>query len=419
MEAIPTFGASMNDAFDREVFGGNELVFQWGEPGDSAYVIEEGCVEVLTGGSAEPRRIAILTEGAMFGEVALLDRQPRTASVRTLLPTRLVRIDRSHVEELLSRSDTVIQYLMRLLLERFRSTHDAAGLQQRAGQAAGTDSAGAIDLHKAAMRTLSLAQDLSDAIDRQQLELFYQPLIAFDGLQVAGFEALVRWRHPTLGLISPAEFIPLAEKTGLIHRIGQWVLQRAVADWAELRPYCVADASHRPFMSINLSAPELAGGNNMVAAIQSCLAQHGMDPQELRIELTESIIIQNMDAVAATLHQLRALGIGIALDDFGTGYAGLDYLQSLPFTCLKIDKTFVQQINQSERSLHIIKAALELAHSIGLSTIAEGIEDGTIGAQLAALGCSHAQGYHYAKPMPKQQMGEWAAKHRTVQAAQR
>jgi EAL domain-containing protein (putative c-di-GMP-specific phosphodiesterase class I) len=142
-----------------------------------------------------------------------------------------------------------------------------------------------------------------------------------------------------------------------------------------------------------------------------------MAPQELRIELTETIIIQNMAAVASSLHALRALGIGIALDDFGTGYAGLDYLQSLPFTCLKIDKTFVQQIGQSDRSRHIIKAALELARSLGLSTIAEGIETADIGAQLAALGCSHAQGYHYGKPMPKQQMGAWALQHQAAQAA--
>jgi EAL domain-containing protein (putative c-di-GMP-specific phosphodiesterase class I) len=142
-----------------------------------------------------------------------------------------------------------------------------------------------------------------------------------------------------------------------------------------------------------------------------------MDAKELHIELTETTIIQNIEAVARSLHQLRALGVGIALDDFGTGYAGLDYLQSLPFTCLKIDKTFIQQINQSERSVHIIKAALELARSIGLSTIAEGIEDAGIGSQLAALGCSHAQGYYFGKPMPKQQMGAWLAQHQMLQAA--
>jgi EAL domain-containing protein (putative c-di-GMP-specific phosphodiesterase class I) len=408
----------MTDAFDREVYDGQELVFQWGDLGDSAYVIEDGCVEVLTGVGPELRRIAILTEGAMFGEVALLDRQPRTASVRALVPTRLIRIDRSHVEELLLRSDSVIQYLMQLLLARFRSTHDAAGLQQRQGSASSSGSAEAVDLHKAAVRTLSLAQDLSDAIDRQQLELFYQPLIAFDQLAVVGYEALIRWHHPALGLISPIEFIPLAEKTGLIHRIGQWVLHRAVADWAELRPFCITHADHPPFVSINLSAPELAGGD-IVASVRECLTQHQMKPQELRIELTETVIIQNMDAVATSLHALRALGIGIALDDFGTGYAGLDYLQSLPFTCLKIDKTFVQQMDQSERSAHIIKAALELARSLGLSTIAEGIEDSAIGSKLHSLGCTYAQGFFYGRPMPLADVVHWAQQWKQPHATHR
>ena len=409
----------MTEAFDRVFFDGQEFVFQWGEPGDSAYVIEEGCVEVLTGEGSGQRRIAILTEGAMFGEVALLDRQPRTAAVRTLVPTRLIRIDRSHVEELLLRSDPVIQYLMQLLLARFRSTHDAAGLQQQLTNDSAPDakSLDAVDLHKAAVRTLSLAQDLSDAIDRQQLDLFYQPLLAFDRLQLVGYEALIRWHHPSLGLISPEEFIPLAEKTGLIHRIGQWVMQRAVGDWAELRPHCVDDVNHRPFISINLSAPELAGGD-VVAAVRACLQVHAMKASELRIELTETIIIQNMEAVAASLQQLRELGIGIALDDFGTGYAGLEYLQSLPFTCLKIDKSFVQQVHQSERSLHIVKAALELARAMGMSAIAEGIESAETGAQLAALGCSHAQGFHFGKPMPKHQIAAWATQHQVAQAVQ-
>lgn len=406
----------MTDAFDRQRIDTNELVFQWGDLGDSAYVIEEGCVEVLAGGGIEPTRIAILSAGAMFGEVALLDRQPRTAAVRALVPTRLIRIDRSHVEELLLRADPVIQYLMRLLLARFRSTHDATGPQQHpnAHKDAPADAAQTIDLHRAAVRTLSLAQDLSDAITLKQLELYYQPLIAFDQLAMVGFEALIRWNHPKLGLISPAEFIPLAEKTGLIHRIGKWVLNQAASDWAELRQFCTDTARHRPFISINLSAPELAGGE-IVQEIQACLSHHGIQPSELRIELTETIIIQNMEAVSQSLRELRALGVGIALDDFGTGYAGLDYLQSLPFTCLKIDKTFVQQIGESERSVHIIKAALELARCIGLSTIAEGIEDRATGDALRALGCSHAQGYYFGKPMPKNQVAGWLATHQALQ----
>ena len=387
------------------------MVFSWGDPGDSAYVIEEGCVEVFAGEGSQQKRIALLTEGAMFGEVALLDRQARTASVRTLVPTRLIRIDRNHVEELLSRSDPVIQYLLGLLLARFRTSHDLhAGQISIAAHGAihHVPQTSSVDLHLAAIRTLSLAQDLSNAVETDQFELFYQPLLALDGLVMAGYEALIRWHHPVLGLINPAEFIPLAEKTGLIHKIGQWVLHRAIADWAELRPFCRDDADHRPYISVNLSAPELASPG-IVDSIRDRLAQYGMDPSELRIELTETVIIQNMAAVSESVQQLRHLGAGVALDDFGTGYAGLDYLQTLPFTCLKIDRTFVQQIHQSERSVHIIRAALELARSMGLSTIAEGIEDAATGERLAAMGCTHAQGYYYARPMAKAQIAAWAS----------
>ncbi len=401
----------MSQDLNRELFQGQEMVFSWGDPGDSAYVIEEGCVEVFAGEGSQQKRIALLTQGAMFGEVALLDRQARTASVRTLVPTRLIRIDRSHVEELLSRSDPVIQYLLGLLLARFRTSHD-----QHTGQPSAStplDSQlntqqSSEDLHLAAVRTLSLAQDLSNAVETDQFELFYQPLLALDGLVMTGYEALIRWRHPVLGLINPAEFIPLAEKTGLIHKIGQWVLHRAIADWADLRPYCREDAHHRPYVSVNLSAPELASPG-IVESIRDRLAQYGMDPSELRVELTETVIIQNMEAVSASVQQLCQLGAGVALDDFGTGYAGLDYLQTLPFTCLKIDRTFVQQIHESDRSVHIIRAALELARSLGLSTIAEGIEDAATGDRLAAMGCSHAQGYYYARPMAKSQIAAWAS----------
>lgn len=399
----------MSQDLNREFFQGQEMVFSWGDPGDSAYVIEEGCVEVFAGEGSQQKRIALLTTGAMFGEVALLDRQARTASVRTLVPTRLIRIDRSHVEEMLSRSDPVIQYLLGLLLARFRTSQDQHVGQPSApapldGHALAPQSD---DLHLAAVRTLSLAQDLSNAVETNQFELFYQPLLALDGLVMTGYEALIRWRHPALGLINPAEFIPLAEKTGLIHKIGQWVLHRAIADWAELRPFCRDDAQHRPYVSVNLSAPELASPD-IVDSIRALLVQYQMDPAELRIELTETVIIQNMEAVSKSVQRLRSLGAGVALDDFGTGYAGLDYLQTLPFTCLKIDRTFVQQIHQSDRSVHIIRAALELARSMGLSTIAEGIEDAATGERLAAMGCSHAQGYYYARPMAKAQIAAWA-----------
>ena len=396
--------------FVRENLEAQVAVFQTGDSGDAAYVIESGCVEVLAGPPDAQRRVAVLAEGAMFGEVALLDHQPRTATVRTLVPTSLVRIDRTHVEELLGRADPVIQYLLRLLLERFRNSSGIVALPEP-NKPIGTGPAGSLsppDLHAAAVRTLSLAHDLSNAIDAGQLALFYQPIVALPSGALVGFEALVRWHHPSMGTISPDEFIPLAEKTGLIHRIGQWVLRQSMRDWPALRALCKSQNSEAPFMSVNLSAPELCDAAG-VALIADCLSEHTIAPQELRIELTETTVIGNIGSVTQTLQTLRAMHIGIALDDFGTGYAGLDYLQSLPFSSLKIDKSFVQQMHGSRRSFQIIKSALELSRMLGLDTVAEGIEDALTARVLANMGCNYAQGYHFARPMPLAEITSWAA----------
>ncbi len=397
------------DTFTRDHFDGLDIIFRSGDPGDSAYVIEEGCVEVLKGEGDNQRRVTVLAQGAMFGEVALLDHQPRTATVRALTPTRLIRIDRNHVEELLVRSDPVIQYLLRLLLVRFRNPDGLAAETKLSSELQSDPDRPETpegDLHTSAVRTLMLAQDLSNAIAGNQLELFYQPLIALGDMSPAGFEALIRWRHPTLGMVNPMEFIPLAEKTGLIHRIGEWVLHRAIKDWGALREFCQPCSGAIPFISINLSAPEL-GMPATVDAILATIRDKKIAADELRIELTETSIISNVEAVSAALIRLRAAGVGIALDDFGTGYAGLDYLQTLPFSCIKIDKAFVQQMCASERSFHIVQSALALARSLGLTSVAEGIEDPEIGNRLGAMGCTYAQGYQYGRAMPKHDIADW------------
>lgn len=378
----------------REVIPAHTEVFRAGDAGDAAFVIESGAVEVLVGPADALKRVAVLESGAMFGEVALLDRQSRTATVRTLAPTTLVRIDRSHVDELLARSDPVIQYLLRLLLERYRSSSNTAGTPTAALR--GSD-APEHSVHSAAVRTLSLLHDLTQALDADELTLYYQPLVALKDGRRVGYEALMRWRHPTLGLVSPDEFIGLAEKTGIIARIGQWGLRRAAQDWPRLRAAHPADAP--PFVSVNLSAPELCTPG-IVDQIHACLQQFDMPMSALRIELTETTVVNNLQAVIDSIAALRALGSGVALDDFGTGYAGLEYLQNMPFSSIKIDRAFVQHMHTSNRSYFIIQSALELSRKLGVNTVAEGIEDARTAEALAALGCHIGQGYHFARPMP-------------------
>jgi EAL domain-containing protein (putative c-di-GMP-specific phosphodiesterase class I) len=393
-----------------EYLEAGDIVFRAGERGDAAYVIESGAVEILLGAGPDYRRINVRGPGSLFGEVALLDGKPRTATVRALVRTRLVRIQQSHLESLMGRADPVVQYLIRVLLDYVRRSADipapAQGKpfdsslpQAPLPEFAGSDVDISAELHQSAYRTLSLAQSLSEAIDSDQLALHYQPIVRFSDGKLAGFEALIRWRHPTLGMIRPDEFIPLAEKTDLIHRIGDFVLLRASADWKQLREQCENDDGHPRFMSVNLSAPEFCQPG-IVERVAAAMQGQRMEPSELRIELTETAVISNLTVVSGVAERLRAMGVGIALDDFGKGYAGLDTLQSLPFSCLKIDKAFVDRMHASERSCQIIRSTLELARLLGMTTVAEGIEDRNTLDVLSGMGCVYAQGYHFGRPMP-------------------
>ncbi len=426
-----------------EQFQINEIVFRVGDPGDSAYVIESGSVEVLIGREPTLHRIHVLQQGDLFGEIALLDGKPRSATVRTLAPTRLVRIQREHVQMMLLKSDVVVQYLLQVLLDHARRSADSnQALRSREGMIIASvnqllaergigaltpgqiDDAGGVPgklpleeqkrdavgkLNVTAFQSLKLAQSLSEAIDNHQLELHYQPIIRLQDRKLAGFEALIRWRHPELGVVRPDEFIAVAERTGLIHRIGRFVLARAIADWGQLRPLCSADEDHPAFMSINLSAPELCQAG-IVEQVELALKAQAMDPAELRIELTETAMISNLEVISSVAERLRAMGVGIALDDFGKGYAGLDALQSLPFSCLKVDKAFVDRMHASPRSMQIIRSTLEMARLLGMTTVAEGIEYQATGDILESMGCVYAQGYHFARPMPANAVKEWKAK---------
>ena len=326
-------------SLDVRHFEAGEIVFNRGDDATVAYVIESGSVEILRGTAGDYRRINMLGPGELFGEIALLDGGTRTTTVRTLAATRLVGIQRSHLENIVAKAEPLIQYIIRILLEHVRraaggwTSEDLTLTQLLASAVEAGEAPGLSDkFHSDATRILTFAQNLVSAIADDQLELHYQPIFNLKNRRLAGFEALIRWRHPSLGMVRPDEFIPLAEKTDLIHSIGEFVLRQALADWQILRPLCDgALEGATPFVSVNLSAPEFCKLQAFERIVES-LNIHQTPPQELRIELTETVIISNFAVVSEVIHRLRGLGVGIALDDFGKGYGGLDYLQSLPFS---------------------------------------------------------------------------------------
>lgn len=249
-------------------------------------------------------------------------------------------------------------------------------------------------MHTAALQLLQIESDLRRAIERQEFTIYYQPIVDLSTDRVAGFEALVRWCHPQLGIVSPQAFIPIAEETGLIIPIGEWVLREACH---QLHLWQQEELTDYPlFMSVNLSARQFTQ-IDLIEQIDSILAETQINPQCLKLEITESTIMDNVNA-AVIFQQLRNRSIELSIDDFGTGYSSLSYLHSFPVSTLKIDQSFVQCLDGSN-NLGLIPAIISIAKTMGMSVIAEGIETSQQLAQLQALNCNFGQGYLFSKPL--------------------
>jgi EAL domain-containing protein (putative c-di-GMP-specific phosphodiesterase class I) len=240
-----------------------------------------------------------------------------------------------------------------------------------------------------------LESDLRTGVPLGQMELYYQPLICVRDRSLTGFEALLRWRHPTRGIVPPSEFITIAEEIGIISEIGSWVLRQACTDAA-------AWPDHLR-VSVNLSSRQFRGHTLMQAvtdAIQTC----GLDPSRLELEITESVPLRQDQATLSILHDLHALGTRIALDDFGTGYSSLSYLLGFPFDTIKIDRSFVSELERRPESAAIIRGIINLAANLRISVTAEGVETEAQLDFLADAGCNEVQGYLISMPVPANEL---------------
>ena len=251
-------------------------------------------------------------------------------------------------------------------------------------------------MHTRAAAMLKFESDLSQAAEREELRLHYQPMISFAEDCIVGFEALLRWQHPDRGLILPEEIISVAEDTGLIVQIGIWVMEEACARMVEWQAH--HEMTQDLSMSINLSSQQVMQPD-LVETILRVLEQSGLNPSCLRLELTESVIMDNAESVVTKLTQLRSLGVQVHVDDFGTGYSSLSYLQRLPVDTLKIDRTFVAQMGIHDDSSEIVGAIISLARNLGMSVAAEGVETAEQAAGLKALECEYGQGFFYYRPL--------------------
>lgn len=251
------------------------------------------------------------------------------------------------------------------------------------------------DMHERALKSLSLENSLRRGLERKEFILNYQPQICAASGKLTGTEALVRWRHPELGMIPPLDFISIAEETGLIVQLGEWILQTACEQNAAWQR-----AGFPPLrVGVNLSLRQFQQ-SNFVETVSRILTDSRLEPQYLELELTESLLMDNAETTIETLHDLRNLGIRISIDDFGSGYSSLSYLKNLPIDVLKIDRAFITDIAAGASDAAIVKTIIQLAHNLGLKTIAEGVETEEQSTILSNLGCDEMQGYLFSKPLP-------------------
>ncbi len=257
------------------------------------------------------------------------------------------------------------------------------------------------EVDASASEHLQFSGQLHGALEREEFELHYQPMIDLSSGRICGAEALIRWKHPQQGLVLPKRFISVAEQLGMISPITDWVLDTALEHSKHWR------VDGQPVaISINVSARSFQSPG-LISGIRQALAKAGVDGSHLEVEITEDTLMSDLDLGASILEQLSELGVSIAIDDFGTGYSSLSYLKRLPINTLKIDQSFLQDMANDPRDAAIVRSIIELGHNLNCKVIAEGVEEQVVREQLKDLGCDLVQGFHISKPLPDAGFREW------------
>ncbi len=376
----------------------NEYLLREGDRPTCGFLIERGRLEVLLERPDGDRILATLGPGEIVGEMALVDQAPRTASVRACEECLVLPITADHITKRLASSDPILRLVLGTILDRYRAT-----LSEIVGRSGGARPfvKRSLTIDSAALAELRVEKELRFALLDDQIRVYYQPITRLADGRLAGFEALARWMHPTRGLVPPTTFVPIAEASGLSADLAIVCLRQVMRDLVGMRARAAARPDHvdEPQIAVNISGHDLTAPDfiEQLSAIATAGAGH---IGNVTLELTETALVHSPSEAAEALATARRLGFKIAVDDFGTGYSSLNYIRTLPVDGLKIDKTFVQGASDCATTRSIVASMLQLAESLGLRVVSEGIETAAQHALLQMLGSEFGQGYLYGRPLP-------------------
>ena len=398
-----------------------EYILRQGEAGELAYIVESGQIEMIIELSDGTKKHVIEGAGCLFGELALLANTKRAASAVALEDTTLICITRADFTRRIDSADPILKLITQNLVRYCQTLLDRnsdeylnlfEGLEidsvspdtKRIEEAPQEGRQPAEIAHSSELvSTMRMEHALSHAIDNNELELYYQPIINLTTLETSGFEALMRWNHPADGMISPNIFIPLAEDTGLIEQLSEWALREATQ--ALSRFETLSGAPDNLYISVNFSSHDLSKPE-FLTELNKAVQSTQLSPGQIKIEITERLLIMQPEVAAKTLQDCRDAGFSIAIDDFGTGYSSLSYLQDFPIDTLKIDRAFVKKMVADSTSEELVRTIVHLGKTLGMDIIAEGAETIEEVQKLIALNCDMVQGYYFPPPMEESKVTE-------------